>query len=196
MGLLVLSVVGACSQSSPPQTSSTGSSGAAHVDDPQQVAAWKEQNHAGVDALSKSDFAGAEQHLKAARDIAEKFGPSDVRLAGTLLNLAAAFESEKKLDDAEKAASRAVSIFLDTAGAGNSVTGTALVMLAKINADKGNFADAAKFYEQAVAIMDKNGDGSSADAQTVLKEYANALEKSGRGADAKIVLSRLDNSNH
>lgn len=193
---MALILAGGCSQSPSSQTGSSGQTGAAHIDDPQQVAAWKEENHAGVDALSKSDYAGAEQHLKSARDIAEKFGASDVRLGGTLLNLAAAFESEKKLDDAEKAASRAVSIFLDTAGAGNSVTGTALVMLAKINADKGNFADAAKFYEQAVAIMDKNGDGASSEAQPVLRDYANALEKSGRQADAKIVLSRLDNSNH
>lgn len=195
VAMLVLALVGACSQSPLPQTASTGQSvGAGHTDDPQQVALWKEENHAGVDALSKSDFAAAERHLKAALDIAEKFGARDVRLGGTLLNLASAYESEKKLDEAETAARQSVSIFLDAAGAGSPVTAAALVQLARINADKGNFADAAKFYEQAVAIMDKNGDSSSDETQTVLQAYAQALEKSGQASKAKLVRSRVTSS--
>lgn len=189
LGFAIIALCAGCSQSD--KTSPTAS-----APDPKQVEAWKSENHAGVDALSTSNWAGAVQHLESAKSTAQKFGSRDVRLGGTLLNLAAAYEGQNKLDEAAAAASEAVTIFQQSAGASHPATGTALVMLAKVTNRQGKSAEAAKFYGQAVAIMDKNGTGSSADAQAVLKEYAATLQKSGRADDARLVQSRVDKLNH
>lgn len=188
VGLAIIALCAGCSQSDKTAPSSASP-------DPKQVEVWKNENHAGVDALSASNWAGAVQHLEAAKDTARQFGAKDVRLAGTLLNLAAAYEGQNKLDEAAAAASEAVTIFRQSPGA-DKPTITSLVMLAKVTNRQGKPADAAKFYEEAVAIMDKIGNGSSADAQIVLKEYAATLQNSGRADDAKLVQSRVDKLNH
>jgi tetratricopeptide (TPR) repeat protein len=160
------------------------------------VDTWKTENHAGVEALSNSNWAQAQEHLEKARATAQQWGPKNVRLAGTLLNLAAAYEGQGKLDEAAGAAKEAVTTFEAGAGAGHQATGTAMIMLAKVYKRQGKPGEAVTYLEKSIAIMDRNGTGQTGDAKTVLAEYAECLEKSGRAADAKLVQARVNKLNH
>lgn len=185
--VLAMAVITAgCTQSAP--TVQSGQPTAA------QVETWKAENHAGVEALSQSNWSEAQKHLEAAKATAEQFGAKDVRLAGTLLNLSAAYEAQGNLDQAAAAAKQAVSVFESGAGPTHQATGAAMLMLAKVYKRQGKPAEAATYFEKAIAIVNKSGETEN--TKTLLTEYAECLEKSGRAADAKLVQSKVDKLNH
>lgn len=193
VGMAMVALLGGCTQSATETATTTRTTTeVANSVDPQKEALWKTENHDGVEALAAGKFEDAEKHLLTAKETAASFGAKDVRLAGTLVNLAAAYEGQKKLPEASAAAKEAVESFQANAGPDEPATATALALLAKITNQEGKAADACKYYEQSIAIMEKNGNGSSPDAKKVMTEYAAALKESGRTADATAMQAKSD----
>jgi len=70
-----------------------------------QSTLWKTHDDAGTEAYQAGRYAEAEKQFKIALAEAEEFGPSDLRLATSLNNLALLYDTQGKYDQASRSTS-------------------------------------------------------------------------------------------
>jgi tetratricopeptide (TPR) repeat protein len=146
---------------------------------------WVRFAQIGVQAYGVNQVEKALENLEAAMKIAdENFAPDDPRTLGSLLNLAPVYSSLKRYEEAVVLAERAVALQDQLGGPENPDLTLSLPMLAAIYRDLGQFDDAAATLERAVNLMDLIMGEVNPRALTVREEYAIALFRADRLAEA------------
>jgi tetratricopeptide (TPR) repeat protein len=120
-----------------------------------QDATWESYNEAGKKASLAGRTSEAEKMHVLALRIAEKFDPSDRRLGRSLNNLALAFMSEGKHDQAEALHKRALATREKAFGPEDPDVAPSLRNLASLYIDQGRYAEAEPLYRRSLAIREK-----------------------------------------
>ncbi len=106
-------------------------------------------------AYQQADYAQAEKLLLAALKEAEKFGEQDPRLAASLNNLAALYDTQGKYAQAEPLYRRALAIREKVLGPEHPAVATSLNNLAGLYYAQGKYTQAEPLFQRALAIREK-----------------------------------------
>lgn len=117
-------------------------------------ALWKEKLNRGMDAIRQNNWEEAESFLDQSLAEAEKFGKSDKRVAGSLVNLASCYANAKKFDKAIEVSRRALVIDEKEFGPGYEVAFD-LNQLGTYLAVSGQHEEAVKVLSRAVDMRTK-----------------------------------------
>ena len=156
-------------------------------------ALWDMYNKSGKTHMRLGNASEAEKMLKAALDVAEKFGSKDPRLAVSLNNLARLYLSQRRYEEAEDLCSRALAIAEGERGPGHPDVAVSLNNLAAVYREQGRYDQAEPLYKEALAIWDKAGVASPLGLATTLENYATLLRKMSRHAEADAMENRAKN---
>ena len=116
---------------------------------------WSMYLKVGAAAHERGNDAYAEEHLKAALEIAEKFGPEDVRLSDTLSRLARLYYDLGEHAQAKPLYERALAILEKVHGPDHPDVADRLNNLVRLYYDLGDYAQAKPLCERALAIWEK-----------------------------------------
>jgi tetratricopeptide (TPR) repeat protein len=143
---------------------------------------WKLLYGQAVKAVSIKDYAKAEATYDKALREAEVFGKNDIRVASTLQGLATLLQSEKKLAEAEDAASRGVTIYSSNPGDESMEYAQSEFVLAGILIDEGKYQPALQSLEKVLPLFERGkgpNPGSEADATCMLGDVYRLLKSFG-----------------
>ena len=155
-----------------------------------QETQWDNLNSAAVDAYQQADYAKAEKLLLAALKVAKKFGAQDPRLATSLNNLAALYDTQGKYAEAEPLFRRSLAIWEMALGPEHPDVAQSLNNLAELYRAQGKYAQAEPLYQRALAIWEKTLGPEHPQVATVLENYAALLHKLNRDAEADKIEAR------
>jgi len=131
---------------------------------------WKEDIAAGEVAYKVGENQVAEKCFLSALAKAEKFGPSDPRLAATLNDLGIIYDESHRYDQAESVYKRALTIREKALGPDSSDVATTLNNLANLYKDESKYALAEPIYNRVLSIYSKT---TGADSQYMAMAYSN-----------------------
>ncbi|MCA9819082.1 MAG: tetratricopeptide repeat protein, partial [Cyanobacteria bacterium HKST-UBA01] len=117
-------------------------------------ALWKEKLNRGMDAIRQNKWEEAQSFLDQSLVEAEKFGKSDKRVAGSLVNLASCYANAKEFDKAIEVSRRALAIDEKEFGPGYEVAFD-LNQLGTYLAVSGQHEEAVKELTRAVGMRAK-----------------------------------------
>lgn len=117
-------------------------------------ALWKEKLNRGMDAIRQNKWEEAQSFLDQSLVEAEKFGKSDKRVAGSLVNLASCYANAKEFDKAIEVSRRALAIDEKEFGPGYEVAFD-LNQLGTYLAVSGQHEEAVKELSRAVGMRAK-----------------------------------------
>ena len=117
-----------------------------------QKTRWERSNAAGIEAYQQGHYGEAEKSLLAAVKEAETFGLEDLRLATSLNNLAARYDTEGKYTEAEPLYQRSLATREKALGPDHPNVATSLNNLAVLYDAQGKYTEAEPLYQRALAI--------------------------------------------
>ncbi len=157
---------------------------------PGQESLWKKYNVQGSEAFQQARYAKAKKLYLAALQEAEKFGEQDPRLAISLNNLAALYDTRGKYVRAELLYRRALAIREKVLGPEHLDVATSLNNLAALYLGQGKYAEAEPLYQRALAIKEKTLGPEDPEVALILGNYATLLRVLNRRAEAKKMKAR------
>ncbi len=157
-----------------------------------QETIWETYNQDGKKAYEAGRYTEAEKLLKLALAEAEKFGSSDPRMATSLNNLAALYDTQGKYDQAEPLYRRSLAIREKALGPDHPDVATSLNNLAALYKTQGKYDQAEPLYKRSLAIKEKALGPDHPDVATVLENYAGLLKATERPGQAEELLKRAE----
>lgn len=160
---------------------------------PAEEMQWKQTAIAGASEKQAGHFSAAEQLLKKAIALAEKFPQPDARLANSLNLLAGVYRHTDQLALAIPLYLHALSIIEKTDGAESPGYATVLDNLAQVYNLQGDFTRAEKMQKQALAIYEKTLGPDSTDlAETMSNIASNYLDQHKYKQSEELYLKALE----
>jgi tetratricopeptide (TPR) repeat protein len=145
---------------------------------------WKSYYGQALHAAAVKDYPKAEAAYARALHEAEVFGKDDERVASTLQGLATMLRSERKLDEAENAVRRAVTIYSVKPGEQSLEYAQVQFVLAGVLMDRGKYEPALQSIQKVLPLFEQNlgpnaavmGDATcmQGDAYRLLRMFASA----------------------
>jgi tetratricopeptide (TPR) repeat protein len=157
---------------------------------PAQEAQWQTYLDDGTKAYQAGRYSEAEKLLKLALTEAERFGPSDLRLATSLNSLAVLHKAQGKYDQAEPLYKRALAIWEKALGPEHPDVATSLNNLAGLYHDQGKYDQAEPLYKRALPIMEKALGPEHRDVATSLNNLAGLYKAQGKYGQAEPLCKR------
>jgi tetratricopeptide (TPR) repeat protein len=151
---------------------------------------WNTLLNAGLQAMQAGNTREAEKLLKASVSEAESFGPYDARLATSLDNLSALYNSTGEYARAEPLSLRALAIYEKTPGPEDKDVAICLDNLGTIYAAEGRHPEALRVTKRALQIFDKRPGGESADLAECLINLGLLYRDMGKANEAEPLLQR------
>jgi len=155
---------------------------------------WGRYTEGGNQAHNRGDLAGAEEAHRRALINARIGHLGSEREATSLHNLALVKRDLCKLDEAREAWQMAFDLRDKNPNVPSTFLAGTTFELAQLSYEQGRYADAVKLMERGFPLVEKI-DIASAEPEAyahLLREYADALRKINRAADADAVQARLD----
>jgi tetratricopeptide (TPR) repeat protein len=149
-----------------------------------QETPWERYIAEGTKAYQQGRFTEAEKYLLAALKEAEGFGREDSRLATSLNNLAALYQTQGKYAEAEPRYKRSLAIREKLLGAEHPDVAASLNNLAELYRTQGKYAEAEPLYKRSLAIKEKVLGAEHPSVATTLENYADLLRKTSRQTEA------------
>jgi len=118
---------------------------------PYKPGTWEYENHAGVEALSASNWDEAESHLLKALNIAESSNDNGT-VAATLLNLSSAYEGKQMYAESLPLLNRAVKLFARAYGTDYRGVAVALDRMGKILIKEERFDEAIPIFRRCIKV--------------------------------------------
>ncbi len=150
-----------------------------------QSTLWETHNDAGREAYRAGRYAEAEKEFQSALAEAEKFGPSDSRLATSLNNLAQLYRAQGLYERAEPLYKRLLAIREKALGPDHPDVAMSLHNLAALYLTQSKCERAEPLYKRSLAIWEKALGPDHPDVATVLENYAQLLRDTKRKAEAQ-----------
>jgi len=150
-----------------------------------QAAQWDVYMKDGNQAKEHGQYAEALKLYTLAIEEAEKFGPSDPRLATSLNNLAELYRTQGKYDAAEPLYKRSLAIYEKALGPDHPNVATSLENLANLYHVQGDYAKAEPLYKRSLAIREKALGPDHPNVATSLENYAKFLRATNRQTEAE-----------
>ena len=170
-------VAGAADGSQP--DSPTAAAGAA----PPELS-WEQLVSQGERLVASGQTADAEKCFLAATQQAQKFGPSDPRIATSSNNLALIYQKKGKFADAERLFRTALTIDQRVFGREHANVSRDYLNLAMLNYEAGKLTEAEPFFKAALAIDEQLGGPDHPFVAIDLESYAALLRRTDRTAEA------------
>ncbi len=136
-------------------------------------------------AQAGSNPAEEERLLKLAVQEAEKFGPSDPRLALSLSRLAESLYRQKKYTEAEPLLKRSLPIIEKVLGPEHADVATSLNVLADLYGSQGEYGVAEPLYRRSLAIREKALGPEHPDVATNLNNPSFLYDAQGKYGEAE-----------
>ena len=155
-----------------------------------QESLWRIYIEDGNKAYAAARYAEAEKLFKLAVAEAEQFGPTDVRLAVSLNNLALLYDTQAKYDQAEPLHKRSLAIDEQALGPDHPDVATDLNNLAALYDDQGKYDQAEPLYKRSLAIREKALGPDHPDVATSLENYGILLGAMGRAEEGRAMMER------
>ena len=151
---------------------------------------WQMYTDSGKAYLRLHQYKESDSMLAAALQVAEQFGPQDLRLSVSLNNLARLRQAQKKYADAEQLYNRALAIAETERGHDHPDTGICLSNLAGLLQVEEKLPEAEAAYKESIAILEKAMGPDHVSVRRVLVNYAGLLRKAGRIEEADAAEAR------
>ena len=150
-----------------------------------QTAMWDVHMKDGDQAREQNQHAKALKLYTLAIEEAEKFGPTDPRLALSLNNLAMVYCAQSEYAKAEPLYKRSLAIDEKALGPDHPSVARDLNNLAELYRTQGDYAKAEPLYKRSLAIREKALGPDHLDVATSLENYAALLKATKREAEAE-----------
>ena len=151
---------------------------------------WDRYMGTALRAYQERRFTEAEEQLKAALKEAEKFEPSDSRLAESLNALAGLYSAQGKYAEAEPLYKRSLAITEKALGPEYPDVATSLNNLALLYSAQGKYAEAEPLYKRSLAILEKAVGPEHAEVAVALTALAIFYEDQERYGEAEPISKR------
>ncbi len=155
-----------------------------------QQADWERHLRAGAAAYQHGNYAEAVKQTKAALSAAVAFGPDDPRLATTLNNLAALYDTQGRYAEAEPLYQQALAIREKALGPAHPEVAQSLNNLAALYPAQGRYAEAEPLQKRALAIVEKALGPEHPHVATSLNALAALYYAQGKYSEAEPLYKR------
>ena len=158
--------------------------------DPKERRLWESYMEAGLRAFYEANYSEADGQFVAALSEAEKWGDQNLRLAGSLNNLALVYGAQGRYAEAEPLYLRALAIEEEVLGPEHPHVATNLDNLAVLYLTQGKYAEAEPLHQRALTIRETVLGPEHPDVANSLNNLAALYEKQGNYAEAEPLYQR------
>jgi tetratricopeptide (TPR) repeat protein len=144
---------------------------------------WEFENHAGVEALSSSNWDEAESHLLKALNIAESSNDNGT-VAATLLNLSSAYEGREMYAESLPLLNRAVKLFARTYGTDHRGVAVTLNRIGNVLNKEERYGEAVPIFRRCIKVEEAPKQVDYDALIETLHNYQIALRKTGGAMEA------------